>query len=81
MSVEIDKNGDFWTIINDRSDARNAVDTDHAKALVSAFDAFENGPAKVAVFWGRGEISAPAGTLNWQHPYQMILSAKLILTS
>lgn len=54
MSVEIDKNGDIWTIINDRSDARNAVDTDHAKALVSAFDAFENGPAKVAVFWGRG---------------------------
>ena len=28
MSVEIDKNGDIWTIINDRSDARNAVDTD-----------------------------------------------------
>ena len=57
MSVEIDKNGDIWTIINDRSDARNAVDTDHAKALVSAFDAFENGP-------GRGSRCSRAGALS-----------------
>ncbi|WP_171179722.1 crotonase/enoyl-CoA hydratase family protein [Ruegeria sp. HKCCD8929] len=54
MTVTIDKTGDVWTIIHDRPEARNAVDTEHAHALVEAFQAFEDGPAKVAVLWGKG---------------------------
>lgn len=55
MPVEIEKNGDVWTIVNDRPDARNAVDTEHAHALVDAFQEFEDGPASVAVFCGKGD--------------------------
>ena len=54
MSVEIDKNGEVWTIIHNRPEARNAVDTEAANALYSAFEAFEASDAKVAVFWGAG---------------------------
>lgn len=54
MPVTIDKTEDVWTIIHDRPEARNAVDADHAKALVDAFLEFEQGPAKGAVFWGKG---------------------------
>jgi len=54
MSVHIEKDGDVWTIVNDRPEARNAVDTDHAVALVEAFREFDDGAAKVAVFWGKG---------------------------
>ncbi|WP_170467600.1 crotonase/enoyl-CoA hydratase family protein [Ruegeria arenilitoris] len=54
MTVSIDKTDDVWTIIHDRPEARNAVDSDHAKALTDAFLEFEHGPAKAAVFWGKG---------------------------
>ncbi|WP_254436302.1 enoyl-CoA hydratase-related protein [Ruegeria arenilitoris] len=54
MTVSIEKTEDVWTIIHDRPDARNAVDTDHAEALVAAFLEFEDSPAKAAVFWGKG---------------------------
>ncbi|MBO9410733.1 MULTISPECIES: crotonase/enoyl-CoA hydratase family protein [unclassified Ruegeria] len=54
MTVSIDKTDDVWTIIHDRPETRNAVDTDHAEALVEAFLEFERSPAKVAVFWGKG---------------------------
>ncbi len=54
MTVEIETFGDVWTIIHDRPEARNAVDTEHAEALVDAFLKFEQSSAKVAVFWGRG---------------------------
>jgi enoyl-CoA hydratase len=54
MTVSIDKTDDVWTIIHDRPEARNAVDTAQAEALVDAFLAFERSPAKVAVFWGAG---------------------------
>jgi enoyl-CoA hydratase len=54
MPVKIDKNGDVWTIIHNRPDVRNAVDTKHSKDLLAAFEKFEEGPAKVAVFWGKG---------------------------
>ncbi|GAA6161923.1 crotonase/enoyl-CoA hydratase family protein [Ruegeria sp. HU-ET01832] len=54
MTVSIDKTDDVWTIIHDRPEARNAVDTIHAEALVDAFLEFEGSPAKVAVFWGKG---------------------------
>lgn len=54
MPVFIEKTQDVWTIIHDRPDARNAVDTDHAEALVEAFLSFESSAAKAAVFWGKG---------------------------
>lgn len=54
MPVTIEKNSDVWTIVHDRPEARNAVDTEHAEALVAAFREFEEGPASVAVFWGKG---------------------------
>ncbi len=54
MVVEIHKTDDVWTIIHNRTDARNAVDQAAAQALVDAFLEFEDGPAKVAVFWGAG---------------------------
>ncbi|KUJ85215.1 enoyl-CoA hydratase [Ruegeria marisrubri] len=54
MAVTIEKTDDVWTIIHDRPEARNAVDTEHAHALVEAFMEFETGPAKTAVFWGKG---------------------------
>lgn len=54
MAVSIDKAEDVWTILHDRSEVRNAVDTEHAKALTDAFLDFEQSSAKVAVFWGKG---------------------------
>lgn len=54
MAVRIEKTDDVWTIIQNRPEARNAVDTEHARDLVAAFEEFEHGPAKVAVFWGEG---------------------------
>ena len=54
MPVSIEKNGTVWTIVHDRPEARNAVDTEHAHALVDAFEEFERGPAHAAVFWGKG---------------------------
>lgn len=54
MTVEIDKQGDVWTVIHNRPEARNAMDPDSADALVDAFNEFDEGPAKVAVFWGQG---------------------------
>ena len=54
MPVSIEKSESVWTVIHDRPDARNAVDTEHAEALVEAFLSFEASSAKAAVFWGKG---------------------------
>ena len=55
MSVRTEKHGPVTTIILDRPAARNAVDPEHADALVEAFGAFEaDRDAAVAVFWGAG---------------------------
>lgn len=54
MTVEIEKNGDVWTVIHNRPEARNAMDPQSADALVAAFDEFEASDAKVAVLWGQG---------------------------
>jgi len=55
MAVRTERDGKVWTVIHDRPEARNAVDPDHAEALVGAFMAFEDSPeAEVAVFWGAG---------------------------
>lgn len=55
MTVEIERQGDVWTIIHNRPEARNAVDTQAAHALVDAFQAFEDSEASVAVFCGAGD--------------------------
>lgn len=54
MTVEIEKNGDVWTIIHNRPQARNAMDPDSADALVAAFSEFDASDARVGVFWGAG---------------------------
>ena len=55
MSVRIEKADRVWTVVLDRPEVRNAVDTDHAQALLNAFEAFDADPrAAVAVLWGAG---------------------------
>ena len=54
MTVHIEKTPDVWTIINDRPEARNAVDPDTADALVAAFTEFNASDAKAGVFTGSG---------------------------
>ena len=55
MTVRIEKDGRVTTIINDRPEARNAVDPETGDALLEAFLAFDADPgADVAVFWGAG---------------------------
>ena len=55
MTVRIERQGHVTTIVNDRINARNAVDPDTAEALTDAFVAFERDPdARVAVFYGEG---------------------------
>ena len=53
MAVHIDKQGDVWTIIRDRYDARNAMNPEDADATNQAFLDFDASDAKVAVFWGK----------------------------
>src|SRR5271165_3017503 len=53
--VRTEKTGNVSTVILSRPDRRNAVDRDHADALVAAFEAFESDDeARVAVLWGEG---------------------------
>jgi enoyl-CoA hydratase len=55
MTVRVEKSGAVTTIVNDRINARNAVDPETADALTAAFLAFDRDPeAKVAVFYGEG---------------------------
>jgi enoyl-CoA hydratase len=53
--VRVEKNGPVTTVIVDRPDARNAVDSETATALVEAFLGFDSDPGtRVAVLWGAG---------------------------
>ena len=70
MAVEIEREDDVWTVINNRPEARNAGDPDTADALVAAFDEFERSEAKVAVFWGAGG----AFCAGWDLKYAASLS-------
>ena len=55
MTVRVERDGPVTTIINNRPEARNAVDPETGDALVEAFLEFDNDPeANVAVFWGAG---------------------------
>ncbi len=51
--VDVEKNGQIWTVVLDRKERRNAVDRDTAEALAQAFRAFEaDDEARVAVLHG-----------------------------
>jgi enoyl-CoA hydratase len=51
----VERDGPVWTVVLDRPEVRNAVDTEHAEALLRAFEAFDADPeAAVAVLWGAG---------------------------
>ncbi|HYW56448.1 MAG TPA: crotonase/enoyl-CoA hydratase family protein [Polaromonas sp.] len=53
MTVHVEKDGDVTVVTLDRADVRNAVDSDHARALYEAFLAFDaDDSARVAVFHG-----------------------------
>ncbi|MBI4696489.1 MAG: crotonase/enoyl-CoA hydratase family protein [Gammaproteobacteria bacterium] len=55
MSVRIERAGPVTTVVLSRPEARNAMDPEHAEALVAAFEAFErDDEASVAVFFGEG---------------------------
>jgi enoyl-CoA hydratase len=55
VSVRIQRDGGVWTVVLDRPEVRNAVDTEHAQQLLAAFEAFEaDDEALVAVLWGAG---------------------------
>lgn len=55
MTVRVDIDGDVWTVIHSRFEARNAMDPRSARELFEAFSDFDADPgASVAVFWGEG---------------------------
>jgi enoyl-CoA hydratase len=65
MTVRVERDGPVTTVVLSRPEARNAVNTEHAQALVDAFTAFENDPEqRVAVFWGEGGTFCAGGDLK-----------------
>src|ERR1700731_4379716 len=55
MAVKVEKDGPVWTVIHDRPEARNAMDTTSADALTAAFLEFDvDKDACVAVCYGAG---------------------------
>jgi len=55
VSIHVEKQDHVWTIVHDRSEARNSMDPQSADDLVAAFLAFDIDPdARVAVLWGAG---------------------------
>jgi enoyl-CoA hydratase len=55
MAVRIEKDGAVWTVVHDRTEARNAMDPESADALTAAFLEFDAAKtAAVAVFYGAG---------------------------
>lgn len=55
MTIEIEADGDIWTIVHSRPEARGAMDRESARALWQAFLDFEDSDAKVAVLAGAGK--------------------------
>jgi enoyl-CoA hydratase len=55
MSIRIEQDGPVWTVVLDRPEVRNAVDTEHAQGLLEAFESFDaSEDAAAAVLWGAG---------------------------
>ena len=73
MTVRIEKDGPVWTVVHDRSEARNAMDPASADALTAAFLEFDaDRDASVAVFYGAGG----AFCAGWDLKYVSTLDAK-----
>ena len=73
MAVRIEKNGSVWTVIQDRPEARNAMDPTSADALTAAFLEFDaDKSAAVAVFYGAGG----AFCAGWDLKYVSTLNAE-----
>lgn len=65
MAIRLERNGDVATIVNDRPEARNAVDGPAAQALAEAFREFERDDAlRVAVLWGAGGVFCAGADLK-----------------
>ena len=63
--VLVEKKGPVTTVILNRPEVRNCVDTPTGRKLVDAFLAFERDPdATVAVFWGTGGAFCAGGDLK-----------------
>ncbi len=45
MTVRIEKEGNVWTIIHSRPEARNAMDPESADDLTAAFLEFDSNPS------------------------------------
>ncbi len=65
MTVRVDNAGQVRIITLDRPEVRNAVDGEHAQALVEAFEAFDaDDSASVAVLHGAGGTFCAGADLN-----------------
>ena len=65
MAIRLERNGAVATIVNDRPEARNAVDGPASRALAEAFREFERDDAlRVAVLWGAGGVFCAGADLK-----------------
>jgi enoyl-CoA hydratase len=65
MSVHVERRGPVSVVTLDRPQARNAVDGEHAQALLAAFEAFDaDDDAAVAVLHGAGGICCAGADLK-----------------
>ena len=48
MAVRVEKAGAVWAVVHSRIEARNAMDSDSADALIEAFKAFDRKPSAFA---------------------------------
>ena len=65
MAIRLERNDAIATIVNDRPEARNAVDGPAAQALAEAFREFESDDAlRVAVLWGAGGVFCAGADLK-----------------
>ena len=65
MAIGFERNGAVATIVNDRPEARNAVDGEAARALAEAFREFErDDDLRVAVLWGAGGVFCAGADLK-----------------
>ena len=65
MTVRVEKQGNVFTVVMNRPEARNAVDRPTADALMEAFLAFErDDEAKVAVLFGEGGVFCAGADLK-----------------
>ena len=79
MTIEIEENGDIWTITHNRPEARNAMDPESADALVEAFKEFDKSHAKAAVFYGEGGAFCAGWDLKYAQTLNGDSSNELIL--